>query len=545
MIVYSATKARFQRDAAMENCMTKRSKALLGLIGAALTLPCVWPALALSLGSDVKFSSATTASPERSADWILSRLLSDKYESKQEGFAAFWSLREGEKDKVVLSLYQHLDDKDGEVRRSAREALKTAGGSTKVLLPKLMERFRKNKTDLDLISSLGPYAAPAVPELLKELKKTGSHELADVLSLIVANKHHAYLADYYIVHTRAELQKLEVASIDTRVPGSLPDGCMIRELLPSNIREATSKTIWDGISFSVADYPLKTSNEISFNLGQAGRLLKNIVSIEKGNYLILSGCRLESPLIAEVIRGKLGMDARPAAVRGGCLEREEFPEYIQALVPEREGNTGIMLAWAVSGGDCYESKGCRLYPKPEFEQMFGILVPYYASSVLCSMQPCRSERDEQASLRKTRQETMATSVYMADPEFKKFLKGMAGNWCGKVVNRLGHENTTMHLKFNESDGVMAGYVAEVFPPNSDGTHPYTPYMQLMPISMSGARGARQVLFTEISKYNFNGSPWYATEEGTSFRIKGPVSDDHVYVVSRNCKGFWTGPGSDK
>lgn len=525
--------------------MTKRSKALLGLIGAAFTLFCVWPALALPLdkaSGDVKISSAPAALPGRSADWILSRLLSDKYESKQEGFGAFWPLQDGEKDKVVLELYLHLDDGDAEVRHSAREALKTLGGSpTKVLLPKLMDRFRKNRTDLDLISSMGHYATPAVPELLKELKKTGSPELADMLSLIVANEHHAYLADYYIAHTRAELKKLEAASIDMRVPGSLPDGCMVRELLSANIREAASKTIWDGVSFKIAEYPLKTNNEVFFNLGQAGRLLRNIVSIEKGNYLILSGCRFESPSIAEMIRGKLGMDARPAAVRGGCLEREEFPENIQALVPEREGHTGIILGWAVTGGDCDGSKGCRLYPKPEFEQLLGIVVPYYASNVLCSMQPCRSERDEQASLKKTRQEAMANSVYTAVPEFKKFLEGMAGDWCGKVVNRLGHENTTMHLKFNKSDGIMVGYAAEVYPPNSNGTHPYMPYVQLMPISMSGTGDAREVLFTEISKYRFNGSPWYATKEGNSFRIKGPVSDDHVYMVTRNCKGFWTGP----
>ncbi len=494
--------------------------------------------------ANIELSSSPAAPAKGSPDWVLGRLFSYKYEVKEEGFNALWPLQQEEKDKVVLAVYAYLNDTDPSVRKTAREALKRMGGYTKVLLPKFMERFRKNGSDLDLISSMGMSAVSAVPELLEMLKKTGSRELADAVANISTRDYNDVLADYYMKQMSTEAKKLEAVSIDMRDPKNLPEGCIMREFLPESVLEATGKIIWDGVSFGTYDYPLSGGEEVSLTAGQAGKMLKSVVTIEKGNYLTLSSCRVSNE-VAATIRTGLGRDARNVAIRGGCQPREDYPEEVKAVVPEMEGYSGIEARGVASSQGCGKDNGCQVFSKQEFERLMGVSIPYISGETIFSIAPCRNKSDVETAIKNGIELALKDSVYRSDSEFKSFVKGLAGGWCGKAVNRAGYENTTMHLKFSESDGVMLGYAAQAWPKSSNGRHPYTPYLRLVPMRMSGTSGVTEVLFTEISEYRFNGSVWYAKKEGDGFRIKGPVSDDHVYLVTRNCQGFWTGPESDK
>lgn len=358
---------------------------------------------------DIKLSSSPAAPPAGSVDWVVGRLLSYKSEVKAEGLNAFWSLKQKEdKDKVVLALYHYIDDGDGNIRDSARGALKNLGGETKILLPRLMERFRKNGADLDLIAAMRTAAAPAVPELIGKLKQTGSLEVADALTHIATEETFALLADFYIAHMRAELRKLSADSIDMRVPENLPQGCIIRELLPESVRNAAGNMVLDGVSFGVYDEPLNDRELISFDIWQAGKLLKNVVTLRKGEYLVLAGCGFESS-IAEEMRRKLGIDARPAVLRDGCLPRGEYPENIQTLVPKSDGYSGIETYRGTSREACDASKGCKLFSKHDFEQFAGVEIIYYTEEALFALTACRLESDFSALAEKARQEAKSKS----------------------------------------------------------------------------------------------------------------------------------------
>lgn len=497
---------------------------------------------------DVVLSSSPVTPPVGSIDWILGRLFSYKNEVRQEGFSAFWPLQQDEKDKVVLALYQYLDDADAEVQRDAREALKGIVGSTKVLLPRLMDRFRKNGTDLDLISAMGYEAAEAVPELLETLKKTGSLALADALAHIGTNDSRAALVDYYIAHMRAEVKKLGAASIDTRVPASLPEGCIMRELLPESVRKATGQMAWDGVSFGVLDGPLlDDSEERHLNAWQAGKLLNNTVILEKNNFLMLSGCSWLTTSIAEEIRSRLGLDARHISVRGGCLARGEYPENIKTLVPEMDGYSGIEFNSGTSKESCDIRPGCKLFPKQEFEQLVGARIPRYFEPAQYSMAPCRLENDDQALMKKSKQDAIKDSGYKSDPELKAFIKDLAGKWCG----RLDYPNYTkveMRMSFSESDGVLigAGIRAHTrfgtgWPKDRDV---YAENVEYIPMRMSRRWSIGEAIFTQVSKYQ-SGSVWYVRKEGDGFFLTGPGDNGLTYIMARDCQGYWTGPVSDK
>jgi len=495
--------------------------------------------------NDVELSSSPVTPTQGSIDWILGRLFSYKYEVKQEGFSAFWPLQEEEKNKIVLALYQYLDYGDEQVRRNAREALKAMGAFAKVLLPRLMDRFRKNGTEIDLISSMGYGAAPAVPELLIMLKKTGSLALADALANIGTEDSRGALVDYYIAHMRAEMKKLQAASIDTRVPERLPEGCIMRELLPESVRKATGQMAWDGVSFGVMEGPLSEDNdERHLNAWQAGKLLNNTVILEKGNYLMLSGCGWITKPIAEEIRNRLGMDARHIAVRGGCLARGEYPENIKALVPEMEGYSGIEFSPGTSKESCDTRPGCKLFPKQEFEELVGARIPHFFEPAQYSMAPCRLENDDQALMRKAKQDALKDSGYKSDPELKAFLKDLTGKWCGRL-DYPNNAKVEMRMAFSESDGVLIGDGIRAYARSGTdwpkGQDVYAENVEYIPMRMSRRWSIGEAIFTQVSKYQ-SGSVWYVRKEGDGFFLTGPGDNGLTYIMARECKDFWTDPG---
>ncbi|MBI5744199.1 MAG: hypothetical protein HY952_06595 [Elusimicrobia bacterium] len=327
-------------------------------------------------------------------DGVVRQLMAGGVEIGRGGAGALWDLGREGRDKVALRLYHYLAEGDPELQDGARNAIRSMGSHGSALLPLMLDKFRKNGTDLDLIASMGPGALSAVPELVRMLKESPSPELVAALERIGGYDSIGPLADYHLARMNAEIKKLDAGNVDLRKPGSLPQGCIMRELAPERLMTALGKLRIDGVSFEISTSPVSGRTGMSFDAARVSELIGKKVYLERGACLVLSNCFVKKP-VADEIRRRLGRDLRPIFAQEGCQPRVAYPDVVKGIVPEQAGYLGLELQWGASRTGCRMTAGCKLFMKAEFEKLFGIVMDDYAPAEVFSIEPCRLDSDYQ------------------------------------------------------------------------------------------------------------------------------------------------------
>lgn len=307
--------------------------------------------------------------------------------------------------------------------------------------------------------------------------------------------------------------------IDWSSSEKLPQGCILKELLPEKLFSILKGVAAEGVQFTFAE-----PNSGGLFQVELERLIGKRFLLPKGAALVFPGCRL-SVDVADEMHRRMNSSISRESVMGisGCRLRTDFPQSVQKLIRRESGRNGLEVKQGINQNLCGGmASSCKSLTQDEFQALFNAKplspISQYA------LASCKTYADQMEDKRKQELEEL---LQPTGPDLKRFLGDIKGDWCGESKGTASSGAATEHVVFTEENGRILARILISWSTGILDT-------ELIPLQIKEIDGIPSVILKEHHKGR-KMFVWTAKKTDDGWELSDGANSP--FQVTRDCAGF--------